>query len=371
VFKVTDFFNALDKDDELRVFEIGGKSARQNAIDLSFARGVDAAIVQSDILEALRSNPPYPGIEGYLRYVAKLYDKEVHILATTEIKSIDELKGKKVNFGTKDSDNYATASMIFEKLGIDVVPTELSPTAALEEVRGGEIAAMFYVAPKPVDLFNFGSDEKVHFLSIPGESKEPRTNAAVAATEPAALLEAGYTPTALQPEDYYQLIEPNKPVHTVAVSSILMVYNFPRSSERYRKVTRFVRQILDAHAHTQTQTPIRWPDIDMAASVSGWTRFPPAAEWKQAHNSDHDQTMFASAKPVEDADKLKLFTDFVEYQKRQQQAAAKKRQEEADKLKLFTDFIEYQKQQQQATAEKQMLFVENQMSQKRIKLTGN
>src|SRR4051794_40390838 len=97
LFKVTNFFGALetDKDDSLRVFQAGGKSARQNAIELSFARGIDAAIIQSDILESLRSNPPYPEIEGYLRYVAKLYDKEVHILATAEIKSVEELKGRR------------------------------------------------------------------------------------------------------------------------------------------------------------------------------------------------------------------------------------------------------------------------------------
>ncbi len=376
LFKVTDFFGALetDKDDSLRVFQVGGKSARQNAIELSFARGIDAAIIQSDILESLRLNPPYPGIEGYLRYVAKLYDKEVHVLATTEIKSIEELEGKKVNFGKKDSDNYATAKMIFDKLDIDVVPIELSPTVALDQVRSGKIAALVYVAPKPADLFNFGADENLHFLSVSAEPKEHLIASAGAAT-PA--FGAGYTPTTLQPEDYYQLIKPNEPVHTVAVGSILMVYNFPRSSERYHKVARFVQQILDAHART-TQTPIRWPDIDMAASVSGWTRFTPAEQWKKAHNSNHQQTKFAAAKPMpprENAEKLELFTDFVEYQKQQQQAAAEKKpmppRDDAEKLKLFTDFVEYQKQQQQAAAEKQQLVLENQKSQKRIKLAGN
>src|SRR4051794_5332800 len=337
LFKVSDFFGALetDKDDSLRVFQVGGKSARQNAMELSFARGIDAAIIQSDVLESLRSNPPYPGIEGYLRYVAKLYDKEVHVLATTDIKSVDELKGKKVNFGKKDSDNYATAKMIFGKLGIDVVPTELSPPVALDQVRSGEITALVYVAPKPAALFNFGTDEKLHFLSIPGEPKG-HVIASAEAAEP--VLGAGYTPMTLQPEDYYQLIKPNESVHTVAVGSILMVYNFPRTSERYRKVARFVQQILDEHARAG-QTPIRWPDIDMAASVSGWTRFTPAEQWKKAHNIGHEQTKFASAKPKDanPPDMLKLFAEFVEYQK-QQQAAAEKRE-------LFTAFLEYQKSQ--------------------------
>jgi hypothetical protein len=330
----------------LRIFQIGGRSAKQNAIELSFARGIDAAIIQSDILESLRSNPPYPGVDGYLRYVAKLYDKEVHVLATTAVKSIDELKGKKVNFGKRDSDNFATASNIFGKLGIDVVPTELSPTAALEQLREGEIAALVHVAPKPADLFNFGKDEKLHFLSIPGEPKHHLIASAEASRPP---IGEGYTVTTLRPEDYYELIK--EPVKTLAVGSVLMVYNWPRNSERYRKVARMVGRLLDEHGRAGTQTPISWPDIDIATSFSGWTRFAPAEQWKQAHKTDHELTKFAfvqptpvsrTSAPLSEPEKLKLFTEFAAIQKRQQ-AAVDATDESGE---LFTAFLEYQKAQQ-------------------------
>jgi hypothetical protein len=86
---------------------------------------------------------------------------------------------------------------------------------------------------------------------------------------------------------------------------------------------------LDAHARV-TQTPIRWPDIDMTAPVSGWTRFLPAEEWKKA-NID-SPTRYATTRPSDDLqatavsgtstppqslspEKVELFRDFVEYQR--------------------------------------------------------
>jgi hypothetical protein len=259
LLKLSDFFDALEKDESLRIFQVGGRGAAHNAIELSFARGIDGAIIQSDVLDSLRHKPPFPGIHSYLQYVAKLYEKEVHLFATAEVKQIEELRGKKVNFGSRDSDNFATATKIFGSLGIEVAPTEFSPTIALDKLREGEIAALVYVAPKPADLFNFGTDPKLHFLSIP------------------ASVRGGYTVTTLRPQDYYELIPPDQPVQTLAVGSVLMVYNWPRESDRYRKVARFVGRLLDEHAHrgTPSHSPT-WPEIDIAAGVPGWNRYAPA-----------------------------------------------------------------------------------------------
>src|SRR5439155_14829769 len=74
--------------DGLRPLLVIGKLTVQNAVDIVFARGIDIGIVQSDVLAALKRDPPFPGIENYLRYVTKLYDEEVHIVAGADIESI-------------------------------------------------------------------------------------------------------------------------------------------------------------------------------------------------------------------------------------------------------------------------------------------
>ena len=101
------------KQSHLRLLPIAGAAALQNAKDLMFARGVDFAILQTDVLDEIKRNPPFPGVEQYLEYVTKLYDQELHVLAGPDIQSIEELKGKKVNFGLRDSGTHTTVMAVF------------------------------------------------------------------------------------------------------------------------------------------------------------------------------------------------------------------------------------------------------------------
>jgi len=333
LIKLADFFSGLEGDDS-RIFQIGGKSASQNVIELSFARGIDAGIIQSDILDALKHKPPYPGVETRLQYVATLYDKPVHLFAASDINSIEELRGKKVNFGPQGSDNFLTATKIFDNLGIAVEATSFAHTTALEKVRSGEIAALLYVAPKPADLFNLdANNEKLHFIAIPP-------------------IDGGYTATTLEPQDYYQLLE--QPVKTVAVGEILMVYNWPQTSDRYKKVTAFVRRLLNEHVHPGN--PPAWPEVNLTAALDGWTRFGPAMAWMQKHGMEEQHAAVpAGASPLNDqrsaensgssqppplnhAQRDQLFREFVVYEKRTAQQ---------ETTQLFADFQEYMRSQQE------------------------
>ena len=82
-----------------------------------FARGIDFAIVQTDVLDEIKREPPFPGVEKYLRYVTKLYDQELQVLAGPDIQSIDDLRGKKINFGLRDSGTYTTATAVSRPWG--------------------------------------------------------------------------------------------------------------------------------------------------------------------------------------------------------------------------------------------------------------
>jgi TRAP-type uncharacterized transport system substrate-binding protein len=342
LFGLSDFFGSLEQDDSLRVFQIEGKGSSQNVIELGFARGVDAAIIQSDVLDSIRHNPPYPGIETYLQYVATLYDKPVQVLANSDVKSIDDLKGKKVNFGPPKSDNALTATNLFHSLNIDVEPIQLDHTTALDKLRQGEIAALVYVGTKPAELFNFGNDERLHFLSIRASpARGDPVLAAIVPTEKASddtganYTAGGYTLTTLKSEDYPQLIEPDKPVQTLAVGAVLMVYNWPHKSDRYGKVSRFVEKLLD-------RANVAVAPVDIRAPLQGWARFAPAEKWISAHNQpthaaapQPGETERASGASGEGSGssvppaaqkarpaqlngnaRISLFKDFVEYQKK-------------------------------------------------------
>jgi uncharacterized protein len=90
-------------------------------------------------------------------------------------------------------------------------------------------------------LKNIRTDENLHFLSIPPINKLPEI----------------YTQTSLRAEDYPELINSDAPVSTVAVGNVLAVYNWPRSTERYRRVALFVRTFFDRLHDLQSPPFIR------------------------------------------------------------------------------------------------------------------
>src|SRR3954452_19625483 len=75
----------------LRILPIAGKGSLENIWDLVFARGVDLALVQSDVLAYAQREHIFPGVGSFIQYVASLYDEEMHVLAAADIKSVHDL----------------------------------------------------------------------------------------------------------------------------------------------------------------------------------------------------------------------------------------------------------------------------------------
>src|SRR5262249_1308843 len=65
----------------------------------------------------------------------------------------------------------------------------------------------------------------------------------------------------------------------IAASSILFAYNWPKNSDRYRRVDKFVKALFAKF--TELQKPPRsphWREANLAATLPGWKRFEGAAE---------------------------------------------------------------------------------------------
>ena len=64
---------------------------------------------------------------------------------------------------------------------------------------------------------------------------------------------------------------------------MLAVYNWPKATDRYRRVERFVQRLF-ANFEKLQHPPYhaKWRDVNLAASIPGWTRFSAAeAELQQ------------------------------------------------------------------------------------------
>ena len=259
-----DLSAVLDKDD-LRVLSIIGKGSVQNVTDLLYLKGIDIAIVQSDVLEFMRRQNIYRNIDKKIDYIAKLYNEEFHILAKNTVSSLTDLAGKKVNFDGEKSGTAMTASIVFNTLDIAVEPTYYDQASALEKLRNDEIAALVYVAGKPAQLFqNIGNDEGLRFLTI---DYTP------------ALLET-YLPTSLNNQDYPNLIPPGQEVNTLAVGAVMAVYHWTPENPRYKKVARFINEYFEHFDDfLQPSRHPKWKEINLNAMVPGWTRFEVAKTW--------------------------------------------------------------------------------------------
>ena len=260
-----DLADVLDDGATRRVLPVLGKGSFQDLVDLKALRGIDLAIVQTDVLDYARQQKLYPGLESSLTYVAKLYSEEFHLLARSEIKSVSDLVGKKVNFGPTSDGTSLTGARLFNLLKVRVEVTAYGQALALEKLRAGEIAAMAFVAGKPAPLFaSLRPQEGLHFLAVP-------LKAEIAST---------YVPARLTADDYPGIVPPHAPVDTVAVGTVLIAANLAPDSERYRNVVNFVEafftqfpKLLEAPHHP------KWSEVNLAAELPNWRRFPAADAW--------------------------------------------------------------------------------------------
>ena len=254
----------LNEGDRLRVLPTLGQGSLKNVNDLLYLRGIDMAIVQADALSLVKQQQRFPGLEKQLNYVTKLYGEELHVLARRSIASVIGLQGKKVNFVSMDSGNYVTGQLMLEAFGVNVEPVFIDTAMAIEMVGKGEIDATVLVTAKPAaPIAALPPGSNVHLLPIEtAELRAPYRQANLAAT------------------DYPNLVQPGRSIDTIAVDSVLMVYNWRSDHWRYAKVARFVDAFLGRFDEfLQRPRDDKWQEVDVAATVDGWDRFPPVQNW--------------------------------------------------------------------------------------------
>jgi TRAP-type uncharacterized transport system substrate-binding protein len=166
----SDIARITDDGENLHVLPIVTRGPSENVEALLYLRGVDAAIINSDSLEEFKNL--VPNIRQKITYILNLFPSEVHIFARPEIRSLEDLAGKKVNFNTPGTSAAYSGPLIFERLKIDVEKTFIPHQLALEQLKSGEMAAVVFVTSKPVDAFARGRWEPgFKFIPIEYDSR--------------------------------------------------------------------------------------------------------------------------------------------------------------------------------------------------------
>ena len=105
------------------------------------------------MFEYFRTQRKIANLDKRVQYIIRLPVSEMHVLARSDIRSMEDLRGKKVSFGPAGSASSLTGTIVFQRLGVQVEQALLDNPTAMQKLKAGEIAALVRVIPKPIDVF--------------------------------------------------------------------------------------------------------------------------------------------------------------------------------------------------------------------------
>jgi uncharacterized protein len=200
----------------ISVVAADSKGSLENLLAINERTLTPLAIVQGDFLEYLRTFEPddskIAASIARVGVVAPLFAQEVHVVARKEIADLAGLAGKIVAIGEPESGSFLTARVVLDLLG--VVPAkydETAPASALEQLKAGEIDAVFLVDGAPSKILTDATldPELFHLLkmddeilvssyrlsSIPAETYTFEPEHTVVVTIPSVLIGFDFNPT--------------------------------------------------------------------------------------------------------------------------------------------------------------------------------
>jgi uncharacterized protein len=314
-----DMATVVNDADNLRVLPIASDGAKTNVRDVLLLRGVDLGISSHHALNALKESGEYGlDIDRRIAYVTVLSTDTFQILARPQYKSLQDLNGKKVNVLPKGAFTATIAPKLLKTLGVDIVPVNYSHSDAIQLMRLGEIDGSLCICPAPLPAFASVKEQSFNLLEVPY----------------VAAFEQSYLPASVNSAHYPNLIAAGSKVQTIATSTVLITYNWPPDSERYRKIEKFVNALFSKidNLRRPPHHPV-WNDVNFAGKLRGWQRFPAAQQWLDRQNAEaaaaattkapppgidlkHARTQAAKAAPDNPAEQERLFREFLEWQRK-------------------------------------------------------
>lgn len=312
---------AIGKTGDIRLLPLATRGGADNLRELAFLRGVDLAIVPANLLSQTKALEASlgAGLSQRLGYVTHLYAEEVHVLVGSGVDTVEGLERRKVAVPLDDGTAEFTAKDLLERLGVVAEVVKLHQSDAIAQIRSGEIAAALFVGGKPHRLISgLPKDGRIRLLRVPFVKA----------------MDQGYLPGAFRAEDYSALIPPGVSVETVAISAVLMANIGKGYEESSRRIAKLIPVLFASVADMMPlgRNP-KWAELNLAAPLPGWTRFPAAEEWlrnareeqKAILQKDFEAFLRSNQQPgapeMAPAQRKKLFDDFVTWTRKSLGAA--------------------------------------------------
>jgi TRAP-type uncharacterized transport system substrate-binding protein len=308
-----DLSAVLDRGNDFRVLPVIGRGGEQNVRDVRYLKGVDLGITVTPVLTKYRQTGELGNIDDRIVYISKLFNQEMHVLvrADSGITTLDQLRGKTVNFSDVGSATQQSAREVFKRLDIEVKEVNTGQADAYEAMKRNEMAGtvLSNAMPAPA-IARLRPTDGFRLIPVPYSTQ----------------FHEDYYPATISYEDYPNLIPKGQSIDTIAYGSMIIAYNWPKGSDRHRRIAMFVDEFFSKF--NEFQKPPRhpkWREVNLAAQVPGWRRFDAAEEWlqrnrtqQQAGGSQQDFDRFISGRPTNPtqmtaADRERLFQEFVKW----------------------------------------------------------
>ena len=297
-------------DSPFRVVPVPGDSGLKNISRLLHDPHIDAGFVSTDVLAGAKTQSAGNDLAERLQVVARFCPQEVHVLARADIKSLADLAGKKVNIGPAGGSSAVTATILFRAFNITIEPLALDGHAAIEQLKQGAIAAAVIVGAKPTPLISeISASDGLHLLPI----------------EFGAGLEEAYLPTGFDRDDYPNLIEMETEIPSVATGLVLLAAASKDDDGHTERLAGFVGTLFSRFGELKKDgRHPKWREINLAASLPGWTRNPAAEAWlteqrKGSARRDPQARIEAGVVPSHPAvgqdQREALFKQYIEWQR--------------------------------------------------------
>jgi uncharacterized protein len=317
----------------IRILPVLGVGGLQNVNDVLFLKNIDMGVVDEDNLRLLKKKDPalYANIEQRVQYITKLYNSEFQVLARNDIKSYDDLRGKKVNFNLKDSQTEVTADTVFNTLKIQTQRSYYDNDEAMKRLISGDISAMIILTGAPqVTMAKIKKEDGVHFLPLDQESLP---------NHDLKDLFANYLPADLTHDLYPNLIPEGTTVPTIANRALLVAYTWPENSPRYKRIAKFVDAFFSKidQFNNSSRHP-KWREVNLSAEMPGWVRFKPAADWLASHRN---QAVSANSGGALDQSSPELKQAFEKFMQKYAASSGQKTLTAEEREALFAKFMKF------------------------------
>ena len=142
-------------------------------INLLAAGKVDLAVMQLDVLRfvtELMLKETGLNVLEEAKVAFNLYLEEIHIIArSAEIRTVQDLQGKRVSVGPEKSGSALTAEVLLAGFELTIDRVFGAPEQAVKQLSSGEIDALIFIGGAPVPAFQT-LDKDFHFVGIPLDS---------------------------------------------------------------------------------------------------------------------------------------------------------------------------------------------------------